>query len=86
VIRVCESPSREKKGISTLKKQEMNINDLSISDLKASYDFVLLYLKEMEDEADRIELKIETLPTYNESKELENKLYTVLLNRVKGLN
>lgn len=64
----------------------MKINDLSISDLKASYDFVLLYLKEMEDEADRIELKIETLPTYNESKELESKLYTILLNRLKELN
>lgn len=63
----------------------MNITHLSITDLKASYDFALLYLKEIQEEAIKVDTKVEQLPLFKETNELKEKLYTQLLNRVRDL-
>jgi hypothetical protein len=58
----------------------MKIKDLSISDLKAAYDFVLLDLKELEESAKREKVLVEKIPAYSEVREVENKLWHELLN------
>ncbi|HBX51754.1 MAG: hypothetical protein A2W98_05185 [Bacteroidetes bacterium GWF2_33_38] len=58
----------------------MKIKDLSISDLKAAYDFVLLDLKDLEESAKREKVPVEKIPAYSEVKEVENKLWHELLN------
>lgn len=63
----------------------MKINDLSISDLKASYDFVLVHLNELQTESIKVGIEKEKIPAFNEAKVLENKLYTELLNKVLSL-
>jgi hypothetical protein len=58
----------------------MKIKDLSISDLKAAYDFVLLDLKDLEESAKQKKIPMEKIPAYSEVKEVENKLWHELLN------
>lgn len=58
----------------------MKIKDLSISDLKAAYDFVLLDLKDLEESAKLKKIPMEKIPAYSEVKEVENKLWHELLN------
>jgi hypothetical protein len=63
----------------------MKIKDLSISDLKAAYDFVLLDLKDIEESAIREKVSVDKIPVYSEVKEMENKLWHELLNRTRIL-
>jgi len=63
----------------------MKIKDLSISDLKAAYDFVLLDLKELEESAKREKVSVEKIAAYSEVKEMENKLWHELLNKTRML-
>jgi hypothetical protein len=63
----------------------MKIKELSISDLKAAYDFVLLDLAELEESAKREKISTERIPAYSEVKEMENTLWTELLNRTRFL-
>jgi hypothetical protein len=63
----------------------MKIKDLSFSDLKAAYDFVLLDLKDLEERANKEKVPAEKEPAYSEVKEVENKLWNELLNRTRLL-
>lgn len=63
----------------------MKIKELSISDLKAAYDFVLLDLKDLEESAKREKVSVEKIPAYSEVKEMENKLWHELLNKTRML-
>jgi hypothetical protein len=63
----------------------MKIKDLSISDLKASYDFVLLDLTELEQSAKEKGVSISEIPAYSEVKKMENDLFAELLNRTRTL-
>lgn len=60
--------------------KEYAINELSIADLKAAYDFVREDLKELEDKARKEKITPYEIPAYNEVREVEDKLYTQLLN------
>ena len=63
----------------------MKIKELSIADLKAAYDFVLIDLKELEDEAKEKGVQAEKFGAYNEVKKMENDLYQELLNKTRML-
>jgi len=63
----------------------MKIKDLSISDLKAAYDFVLLDLKDLKESAKRENVSVNKISAYSEVKEIENKLWYELLNRTRML-
>jgi hypothetical protein len=63
----------------------MEINDLSIADLKAAYDFVLIDLKELEIKAKEKGINPEQIDAYNEVKETESTLYHKLLNITRML-
>lgn len=63
----------------------MKIKNLSISDLKAAYDFVLLDLNDLEESAKRENVPVEKIPAYSEVKEVENKLWHALLNITRML-
>lgn len=63
----------------------MKIKELSIADLKAAYDFVLIDLKELEDKAKEKGIQPETLGAYNEVRKMENDLYNELLNKTRML-
>jgi hypothetical protein len=63
----------------------MEIEKLTIADLKASYDFVIIDLKELESKAEEENISAEQIPAYKEVKEVENKLYHELLNRTRKL-
>ena len=63
----------------------MKIKELSISDLKASYDFVLLDLSELEQSAKDKGISTSEIPAYSEVKKIENDLFTELLNRTRML-
>lgn len=63
----------------------MKINELSISDLKASLDFAKLFLKEMKKKAKKENIRVEEIGAYSETIELEDKLYTELMNKVRFL-
>ncbi|MEI6755374.1 MAG: hypothetical protein WCK78_19720 [Paludibacter sp.] len=55
------------------------IDELSISDLKAAYDFVKIDLADLEESAVRKGIQPESIPAYSEVKQLEDKLYSKLL-------
>ena len=61
------------------------INELSIADLKAAYDFVREDLKELENKARKEQIAPDEIPAYNEVREVEYKLYTQLLNITRDL-
>lgn len=63
----------------------MNINDLSIVELKATWDFVLYDINELEKEAKKQNISPNKIPAYQEVKEIENKLYHELLNITRKL-
>lgn len=63
----------------------MNINELSISDLKAAFDFVTIDLHDLKEKAKKERVGVEQIPAYAEVKAIENKLYNELLNRTRGL-
>ena len=61
------------------------IGELSLADLKAAYDFVLLDLTEMEEYAKKEKISVEKIPAYSEVKKMEDDLYQELLNKVRML-
>lgn len=63
----------------------MKIKDLSISDLKAAYDFVLLDLSELEQSAKDKKISISQIPAYAGVKKMENDLFSELINRTRML-
>ena len=63
----------------------MEIDKLSISDLKAAFDFVTLELRDLEQKAEKEKIRPEKIPAYNEVKKTENDLYHRLLNITRGL-
>lgn len=63
----------------------MEIEKLSIADLKASWDFVKEDLKEFHEKSIKENISIEKNQTYNEIKIIENKLYHQLLNLTRNL-
>jgi len=63
----------------------MEIEKLSIADLKAAFDFVTLDLKDLEQAAEREEINPEKIPAYNEVKKTANDLYHRLLNITRSL-
>ena len=67
------------------KKAKMKVKDLSLADLKAAYDFILIELTDFELKAKDKNVKPEKIPTYLELKEVESILYDELLNRTNKL-
>jgi len=63
----------------------MRIDELSISDLKSAYDFVLIDIKELKESAKEKGISENKIPAFSELKELENKLFHKLLNTVRDL-
>jgi len=63
----------------------MKIKGLSIADLKAAYDFVLIDLKDLETAAKNKGLSVDSIPAYKEVKDIENRLYHQLLNITRDL-
>lgn len=63
----------------------MKINELSIADLKAAYDFVLIDLRDLETVAKEKGINPDRIPAYKEVKEIENSLYHQLLNITRVL-
>ena len=63
----------------------MEIEKLSISDLKSALDFVREDLQNIENKAKKNKISPETIPAYNEVKKTENDLYNKLLNLTRGL-
>ncbi len=63
----------------------MKIKELSISDLKAAYDFVLLDLADLEENVEGKNVSTDKIPAYGEVKEMENILWQELLNRIRFL-
>lgn len=59
------------------------INNLSIADLKAAYDFTVIDLKELQETAGEITLS--KIPCYPEIMETKEKLFNELLNRTRSL-
>jgi hypothetical protein len=59
------------------------IDELSISDLKAAYDFVKIDLASLIESAQNKGVKPESIPAYNEVKEMEEKLYSKLLKETR---
>ena len=64
----------------------MKIKELSIADLKAAYDFVLIDLKMLEEKAKEEGIKPETIGAYKEVKQVEDKLYNMLMNITRMLD
>ncbi|MBI2730143.1 MAG: hypothetical protein HYX40_05230 [Sphingobacteriales bacterium] len=63
----------------------MNIIDLSIADLKASYDFTVLYLDEIKKQRNKVQLDKSDLPVIKQTKALKKKLYIELVKRINNL-
>lgn len=64
----------------------MKIKELSIADLKAAYDFVLMDLKMLENKAKEEGINPEKIAAYSEVKQIEDKLYNKLLNITRMLD
>lgn len=63
----------------------MEIDKLSIADLKAALDFVTDDLKELEQEAKKENISPDKIPAYSEVKKIESDLYHRLLNVTRNL-
>lgn len=63
----------------------MKIEELSITDLKASLDFIREFLKEMVEKAKKENINTESIPAYRETLVLEDKIYNRLQNVVRML-
>lgn len=63
----------------------MEIEKLSIADLKAAFDFVTYDLKDLKKKAEEKKISPEQIPAYNEVKKIESDLYNRLLNITRGL-
>ena len=67
------------------KSCQIYIQELSISDLKSAYDFVIIDMQELEKSAKEKGISVNEIPAYEELRNLENKLFHKLLNIVRGL-
>lgn len=65
--------------------KKMKINELTIADLKASYDFLKMDIKALISTAKENNISPSEIPAYDELKELEFKLHHQLLNKVRFL-
>ena len=63
----------------------MEIEKLSIADLKAAWDFVKEDLTELENKAKKEKVSTDKIPAYVEVKAMEDKLYHKLLNLTRQL-
>lgn len=63
----------------------MKIKELSIAELKAAYDFILIDLADLKKGAEKSKANVEEIPAYNEVKEMESIIYHELLNRTRNL-
>lgn len=63
----------------------MKIEELTMADLKAAYDFILEDLKMLEETAKEKGIQPHEIGAYDEVKQVENKVYHELLNRTRGL-
>jgi hypothetical protein len=63
----------------------MKIDDLSITELKAAYDFVKLDLKELKKKAKKEGVEPDTIAAYSEVKKMEDQLFHKLLNITRFL-
>nr|WP_315162830.1 hypothetical protein [uncultured Flavobacterium sp.] len=63
----------------------MNIKDLSISDLKSALDFTRSFIEEMKIKAKEEKIKIYEIGAYQETVQLEEKLYSELSKKVRFL-
>ena len=63
----------------------MKMKDLSIADLKAAYDFVLIDLSQMESTAKIWNNSPERIPAYNEVKRMEDAMWGELMERTRLL-
>ncbi len=63
----------------------MKIEELTMADLKAAYDFILEDIKMLEETAKEKGIHPQKIDAYDEVKSLENKVYHELLNRTRGL-
>ncbi|KGO91240.1 hypothetical protein [Flavobacterium subsaxonicum] len=64
----------------------MEIDKLSLADLKAAYDFVLIDLKDLETASRSKNINPEDIPAYKEVKAVEHGLYHQLLNITRSLH
>ena len=74
-----------KKKTPKHKTTEMEIEKLSLADLKAALDFVTDDLKELEKKAEKEKISPNQIPAYGEVKKTEDKLYHRLLNITRSL-
>jgi len=58
---------------------------MTLADLKAAYDFVLIDLNDLETKAKSEKIDPEKIPAYKEVKDIENILYHELLNRTRDI-
>lgn len=63
----------------------MNIKDLTISDLKSALDFTRSFIEEMKIKAKEEKIKVYEIAAYQETIQLEEKLYSELSNKVRLL-
>ena len=63
----------------------MEIEKLSIADLKAAWDFVKEDLKVLEKAATENNVSLDKMPAYDQVKSMEDKLYHKLLNLTRQL-
>ena len=63
----------------------MEIEKLSLADLKAAFDFVTIDLNDLRQTAEKERINPEQIPAYNEVKIIENKLYHRLLDITRNL-
>ena len=62
-----------------------NLDNMSLADLKAAYDFACEETKQMEEDAKKVNIKPEKIPSYQEVKSLQYALYHILLTKSKDL-
>jgi len=60
----------------------MNINGLSIADLKASFDFINIHIEELKKKATKEKQELVEIIAYKEAKKIEHELYNELLNKI----
>lgn len=63
----------------------IHIRELSISDLKASYDFINIELEDLKITAEEKHIAKEEITIYNEISKLRESIYEELQNRIRFL-
>ena len=71
--------------LGIIKHNHMKIEDLSITELKALYDFVVKDKYDLEQKAEEKGIEPNKIPAYPEVSAIEDKLYHKLLNITRDL-